>query len=420
VQPPAIARDLAATLPTVHFSPTEPPHRDDPPYGEMLRHGVSWCPEMGVVLVATHRLVVEVLDDPITYSSAYAIGPALATGKSLAVQAVLRLLPAQPPVVVNADAPAHGRQRRIFAQCVTDARIASRLPLMSRRAAELVDALRADGRAELHRGYAMPYFATVVNDLFGVPPEDGMLIDVYCVAVRLLLNPATPEDDQFYAATVLVDAYDHLAGLLRERSSADPREDLISDLTRGCSADRLTEAEQFYDLLLSRITAEEPARYLLLDAVDLMVRQRLWTRARAADPVARGRLLDQVISETLRSCGPQRGVLRVTTRPATLGGYDLPTDTPLLVAIGAANVDASTFPVPTAVDLHRPNVDEHVAFGHGPHRCLGDRLARTAVRAALAALLTLPDVQLADPRRRQRVASPAFTGLQELAVVWQA
>jgi cytochrome P450 len=109
--------------------------------------------------------------------------------------------------------------------------------------------------------------------------------------------------------------------------------------------------------------------------------------------------------------------MRVTTRPVTVAGADLPAGTPLLLMFASANRDEHVFPEPDTCVLARPNARRHLAFGAGDHRCVGATMARYEMRiAARVAAGRLPGAQLdGTPQWR---ADYYFRGLRELNVTW--
>ncbi|MCL2535956.1 MAG: cytochrome P450, partial [Nocardiaceae bacterium] len=98
-------------------------------------------------------------------------------------------------------------------------------------------------------------------------------------------------------------------------------------------------------------------------------------------------LLDPFLDEALRLESPFRGHHRHVVAGTTLGGFDLPAGSHVLLLWGAANRDPSTFENPDAVVLNRPNLKGHLAFGKGLHFCIGSALARMEALAALTVLL---------------------------------
>ncbi|GIF62797.1 cytochrome P450 [Asanoa ishikariensis] len=112
----------------------------------------------------------------------------------------------------------------------------------------------------------------------------------------------------------------------------------------------------------------------------------------------RPELLDPLVEESLRWASPANHFLRHTTRDVELGGVPLPAGAPVVVWLGSANRDESVFADPWTFDPARqPN--RHLAFGSGPHNCLGAALARRMIRVVFEELFaTVDDITLdAEP-----------------------
>jgi cytochrome P450 len=109
--------------------------------------------------------------------------------------------------------------------------------------------------------------------------------------------------------------------------------------------------------------------------------QFAWLRA---DPKAR---LSSAREELLRWTSPVIYMRRRATRDTELGGHKIKEGDKVVMYFGAANRDAEKFPSPHTLDLSRtPN--EHIAFGTGPHGCLGQHIARIEIDAILVEVLT--------------------------------
>lgn len=108
-----------------------------------------------------------------------------------------------------------------------------------------------------------------------------------------------------------------------------------------------------------------------------------------ADPSLVPSVIDEVLRYVVLSptTDPQEGLHLVTTTEVELGGFTIPAQSVILASPTAANLDPRAFPEPDRFDLGRANADDHVAFGHGPHRCLGAQLARLELEVAYTALL---------------------------------
>jgi cytochrome P450 len=348
-------------LPVVHWQPGQHPERDLALYRELLSHPLSWCPELRAVVVAQHALVRQVLADVDAYRAESPLGPPFGRGKSVGVQVLLRRLPRD---------PVDDRGRGVWQRLTSADEVERHAAWMRQHAAALVDRMRDAGRVDLGTHFARPYAAAVLNELCGFPPEDGLIFDMYCAAAGILVDPTASESDQLVAAPLLTEAYEHIA--------------------------EMAPAGGAHALFLARLTAGRTLPNLVLAAVDVMLQAGAWDDARAADPAEREQLIAAALEEALRAHSPHAGPYRVTTRDVLLSGATLPAGTSLYLAVGAANRDAAVFAGADDVDVQRPNASDHLAFGHGPHRCPAVHLTRTVVIVAVDALLALPAVCVVD------------------------
>jgi cytochrome P450 len=110
-------------------------------------------------------------------------------------------------------------------------------------------------------------------------------------------------------------------------------------------------------------------------------------------------LVDKVIDETLRLHPPVWNMGRTVREATTVRGASLCPGEKVMLVYGGANRDADKFENPAAFDIDRPGVTQHLTFGSGRHRCIGEALARLEMRLALTYVLdTVPDIELnGDP-----------------------
>ena len=142
----------------------------------------------------------------------------------------------------------------------------------------------------------------------------------------------------------------------------------------------------------------------------------------AQHPEQRQRLVDDpaviphAIEEMLRWETPVTGVVRITTTDTEIGGCPVPAHTSVSVMLGSANTDESAWSDPEAVDFDR-EVNKHIAFGGGVHRCLGSHLARMELRVTLEAWhARVPEYRLADGA--ELVYSMGLRQIDDLPLVW--
>jgi hypothetical protein len=175
-----------------------------------------------------------------------------------------------------------------------------------------------------------------------------------------------------------------------ERTRAD---DLISVLMASeIDGERLSRPELLGALVLILVAGLDTTWAALGSSLIHLANHPEDRRRLVEDPA----LIPTAVEEFLRFYAPV-ALARVTTRPVSLGGAELGDDEMVLLAWPSANRDPERFPDPDRVLLDRsPN--PHLAFGRGPHRCLGSALARLELRIALEEWLrVIPDFELADP-----------------------
>ncbi len=128
-------------------------------------------------------------------------------------------------------------------------------------------------------------------------------------------------------------------------------------------------------------------------------------------------LIEGVVEEGLRYESPIQMLARVALEDLTLHGLTIRRGDRVALVIGSANRDPGLCPDPDRFDVTRGEL-KHVAFGGGPHFCLGAALGRLQGQVAIAAVVRrLPDLRLAGAELRWR-PYPVFRGLTALPVEW--
>ncbi|MFF0554234.1 cytochrome P450 [Streptomyces sp. NPDC004311] len=381
-------------------------YRDPYPLYERVRRseGLTYVPECDAWLVARDRDVREVLLRAEEFSSANSLLPDVALS-----EAALGVLPrgfGPRPTVVSSDGCAHRRHRAPLNRGMSAGRVAALAPYARRVARELVEGFAAGGSAELVADYARRLPGLVVGRLIGLDPADvPAAVHGGYRAEELLFRPL-PAAEQVAAAEDVVALQHLLDGYVRERR-ARPREDMCSQLVAALApgGGELT-LEQRHELVTS-LQNLLIAGFLTTGALigtTLMhllgeEDRRQW-RMLCAEPA----LIPAAVEEAARHDTAIQAFRRITTRPVTLAGTELPAGAAVLVAYGAANRDGERHERPGEFDITRPVDRRHLAFGYGPHGCPGSRLAREQLRLTLELLTErLPGLRLDRDRPPPRM-----------------
>lgn len=180
---------------------------------------------------------------------------------------------------------------------------------------------------------------------------------------------------------------------------ANPRGDLLSVIAQS-KLDGEMLPQEFLDgsWLLIIFAGNDTSRNSLSGTIRLMT-QFQDQRAMVLDDPS---LIPQMSEEALRMVSPVMHMRRTATEDTELNGQAIAKDEKVVLWYGAANRDPDLFPDPDTFNMHRDNVEKHIAFGHGVHKCLGSRIAKMQLRLAFERIFDrFPDI--------------AWTGKQKIA-----
>ena len=313
-------------------------------------------------------------------------------------------------VLLFMDGADHSRLRGLISKAFTP-RSVDRLRL---RIADLTDELlaprRDGGRFDVINDVAFPLPVTVICELLGVPAEDRELFRQHTRDLAVILDwDVTPEQFGRAAGAVLQFAA-YLVPLFEERRR-DPRPDLISALVAAEEAgDRLGADELLMTVVVLLIAGHETTMNLIGNGLLALLRNPDQLGLLRARP----ELMAPAVEELLRYDSPVRLTVRTALADTVVAGQTVRAGEQVMAMLDAANHDPAVFDAPETLDVTR-DAHRHVAFGAGPHYCLGAALARAEAQIALRALIALPDLELAvdEPVWRPLVT---LHGLESLPV----
>jgi cytochrome P450 len=287
---------------------------------------------------------------------------------------------AEPVIPVGLDPPAHAEYRRLLDPAFSPRRMAALAPNVAAHANRLIDAFIETGSVDFSQALAVPLPCSTFLDLLGIDQSELPRL-LYWKDV--MIHPAQLaggfEAGQRLAAETAPVIYEYLYQTISERRGK-PGDDVIS---------RLLEARMENDRALSD---NEIARCLFqliaagLDTVSISL-ECIFTYL-ATHPGDRQMIVDDpetitnLIEELLRWESPvQPAVPRLATRDTEIAGCPIKAGTVVSPLVAAANLDPAV-PGADRVDVRRGD-KRHLAFGGGPHRCLGSHLARMELRVAV-------------------------------------
>jgi cytochrome P450 len=320
------------------------------------------------------------------------------------------------PVMVNRDAPDHTRLRRITNRSFGPRVLVAKTEWIQTVVDGLVEELLREPAVEFVERFTTALPLRVVGGMLGFPLERKADMQRWSQAVVEVFAVAGGTDPDlvpgfFDDFTALVDFIDRLAG---ERVECPHRGDILSDLIACEKAGEVTH-DEMVGLGWSYVAAgQETTMNLLGGGMQLLLSDPSLAARVTADPDR----TDDFMEEYLRLYSPTQWVLRRARQDIELHGVVIPAGGLVHVLLGSANRDPRRFPDPDLFDLDRPNKDEHMAFGAGPHFCpgavLGRLFAGLAFRSLYPHLHRLSLDPALPPRLRTR---PGTYGIEHMGVL---
>jgi len=370
------AEEARTQAPTLDLSNPALPLRPQPHYAALQRdERVARAPRTGSPVLVRYEDILYALRHPEIFSSE--------------MESHLQLGTERPMIPQQIDPPRQTKFRKILDPHFSRRRMLELEPRLREHAAALIEGFASRGRCEFHEEFAVPFPCMVFLEQIGLPQEDlGLFLELKDAIIR----PGGPPDQ---AARTRTEAgrqiYAYFDRALEARSRGAPGEDMLWSLLHaridGVPISREEQLDICFLLLLAgldTVTATLGCSVLYL----------------AENPEQRRRLLESpelihgAVEELLRWETPVMMIPRLVKRDTEIGGVPLEAGQIVILLLGAANLDAAEFPEPEQVDFARGR-NRHLAFGGGPHRCLGSHLARFELRIALEELhRRIPDYHL--------------------------
>jgi cytochrome P450 len=318
--------------------------------------------------------------------------------------------PDLPPSLIEMDPPRHGQARGAVIGEFTVRRMEALRPRIQQIVDDLIDAMLAGPRpVDLMRALALPVPSLVICELLGVPYSDHDFFQH--LTADLLSRVKTAEErkaglDQFLS---------YLDKLVTAKEAA-PGDDLIGRQIAKGREDGTYDHPALVRLasLLLLAGHETTANMISLGTVALLENPGQLAMV-TADP---GKTLNAV-EELLRFVSITDTItVRMALEDVTFGDQTIRAGEGVVVLGYAANTDPAAFERPGELDIER-GARHHVAFGFGPHQCLGQNLARLELQVVFDTLFRrIPGIRLTGPSAELKTKEAIIFGLDELPVTW--
>jgi cytochrome P450 len=325
------------------------------------------------------------------------------------------LVDSQSNAMLSTDAPRHTRLRGLVSKAFTPRAVEAMRPAVQRIVDEYLDAVAPKGGMDVMADLASPLPVTVIAEMLGIPPTDRERFKQWSDEITLILgNLIVNIEDEAYRRSLqsyleLRDYYAEIIKQLRDH----PNDSLLSAMIAAEEqGDRLNEAELYANAILLLNAGHETTTNLIGNGLLALLRHPDQLQKLKDDPSR----IANAVEELLRFDSPVQFTSRIAKEDLEFGGKAIQQGQSMILILGAANRDPEQFPNPDMLDVTRPEI-HHVAFGAGPHYCLGAPLARLEGEIVFSTLLRrFPNIRLGDaiPRHRENFN---LRGLKALKVM---
>lgn len=391
-------------------------YADPYPLYEQLRAKGELLPlPSGLLVTTSHRIVDSLLCDR-RMGRAYMQGIRQRYGEHYCNEPAFRVFS---QMMLMNNPPQHTRVRTRLMRAFNARQIAELRQWTEEICHELLDAVAADGEAELMQSYCLPLPMRVICRLLDVPYADTLLFSAAADKLVRTMELAPLDSTALAEAnTATWQLSDYFQEVLARRRR-EPGTDLIS-LLLAPGPDGELEAqddeELIANLILLFIAGHETTANMLGNSLIALHRHPDQWQLLVAEPDR----VPPAVAECLRYDSSVQVGVRVALEDVEVAGHALKRGQIVYLLAGAANRDPAVFERPNELDITRTDSSRLLSFGGGVHFCLGQRLALMELEIGLSTLLQrLPGLQLTGLDQLRWHQRNTLRGVEALWARWQ-
>ncbi len=315
------------------------------------------------------------------------------------------------PMFIAMDPPKHDIQRKTVSPAVSPINLALLEPLIRERAGKILDSLPIGKEFDWVDKVSMELTAMTLATLFGMPQEDRRKLTYWSDVVTAAPGQGLIDTIE-QKMQIFVEYHAYFTAMWNERVNAEPTGDLISMLAHAEATRNMEPREYFGNVVLLTVGGNDTTRNTITGSV-LALNQNPDQYAKLrADPS----LIPSMVSETIRWQTPLAHMRRRALRDYELGGKLIKKGDKVVMWYVSGNRDEEVIENPNAYIIDRARPRQHVSFGFGIHRCVGNRLAELQLRIIWEEILKrFPDIKVVSEPKR--VFSTFVKGYEKMMVV---
>jgi len=315
------------------------------------------------------------------------------------------------PMFIAMDPPTHDVQRLTVSPIVSPANLSRMEPLIRERAAKILDELPEGEAFDWVDRVSIELTTQMLATLFDFPFEERRKLTHWSDVATTIPGPGMLVETVEEKTAELMQCLTEFTALWNERVNQPPKGDLVSMLAHGEATRNMSPQEYLGNLVLLIVGGSDTTRNSISGSVYALNKFPSEFDKLRANPA----LIPSMVSETIRWQTPLAHMRRTATEDAEIGGQKIRKGEKVIMWYVSGNRDDSVIDDPDTYIIDRDRPRQHLSFGFGIHRCVGNRLAEMQLRVVWEEILKRFDrIELVG--EPERVPSPFIKGYANMMV----
>ncbi|MFT3811562.1 MAG: cytochrome P450 [Micropepsaceae bacterium] len=280
------------------------------------------------------------------------------------------------PMFIAMDPPKHDQQRKVVSPIVAPDNLAKLEGTIRSRVKQIFDTLPRNETFDWVDKVSIELTTQMLATLFDFPFEERRKLTRWSDVATADLNSGIVESEEARRAELL-ECAEYFINLWNERVNAtEPGNDLITMLAHGESTRNMDKMEYLGNLILLIVGGNDTTRNSLTGGLFAMSQfPEQFEKLKANHG-----LVENAVSEIIRWQTPLAHMRRIAMEDVVMGGKTIRKGDKVVMWYVSGNRDETVIPNPNVLDIERPRVRQHLSFGFGIHRCVGNRLAEMQLK----------------------------------------
>jgi len=315
------------------------------------------------------------------------------------------------PMFIAMDPPKHDVQRKTVSPVVSPMNLAVLEPLIRERASMILDNLPIGEEFDWVDKVSMELTAMTLATLFDMPQADRRKLTYWSDVVTAAPGQGLIDTIE-QKMQIFIEYHAYFTNLWNQRVNAPPAGDLVSMLAHGEATRNMEPREYFGNIVLLTVGGNDTTRNTISGSVLALNQNPDQYKKLRENPG----LIPSMVSETIRWQTPLAHMRRIALSDYEVGGKLIKKGDKVVMWYVSGNRDEEVIENPNAYIIDRERPRQHISFGFGIHRCVGNRLAELQLRIIWEEILKrFPEIHVvAEPKR---VYSSFVKGYESMKVI---